>query len=267
VWDGVSQETDVNGQYDLLRTFITEGVDGLVYAATDAKVLAQVTQDALDNGITVVNIDSGTDPQPKEVPVMATDNVSAAENVPKLLSEELAKQGKDGGNIAFIPFQPGTGTNDQRKEGFNTGLKDYPNLKVVAEQSSQSDYVQGLQVTENILTANPNLDGIFAANEPGVLGAAEGLRRPGEAGKIVLVGWDGSPLEEQELREGVISALVVQNPFQMGYEGVEAAVKKIRENAEIEGKNTSVTLVTNDNVDDPKVQAVLHPSCENPPTS
>jgi ribose transport system substrate-binding protein len=266
VWDGVSQETDVTGQYDLLRTFITQGVDGIVYAATDAKVLGQVTQAALDNGITVVNIDSGTDPQPKEVPIMATDNVSAAENVPKLLSDELAKQGKNGGKIAFIPFQPGTGTNDQRKEGFNKSLSDYPNLNVVAEQSSQSDYIQGLQVTENILTANPDLDGIFAANEPGVLGAAEGLRRPGEAGKIVLVGWDGSPLEEQELREGVINALVVQNPFQMGYEGVEAAVSKIRDNSEVKSQNTSVTLVTRDNVDDPEVQSVLHPSCDNPPT-
>jgi ribose transport system substrate-binding protein len=265
VWDGVSQETDVNGQYDLLRTFITQGVDGIVYAATDAKVLGQVTQTALDNGITVVNIDSGTDPQPSDVPVMATDNVSAAENVPKLLSDQLGKQGKDGGKVAFIPFQPGTGTNDQRKEGFNEGLKGYPELKVVAEQSSQSDYVLGLQVTENVLTANPELDAIFAANEPGVLGAAEGLRRPGEAGRIVLVGWDGSPLEEQELREGVINALVVQNPFEMGYEGVETAVRKIRENAEVESQNTSVTPITKDNVDEPEVQAVLHPSCDNPP--
>lgn len=265
VWDGVSQETDVNGQYDLLRTYITQGVDGIVYAATDAKVLGQVTQQALDNGITVVNIDSGTDPQPPDVPVMATDNVSAAVNVPKLLSDELAKQGKDGGKIAFIPFQPGTGTNDQRKEGFNESLKDYPELNVVAEQSSQSDYVQGLQVTENVLTANPDLDGIFAANEPGVLGAAEGLRRPDEAGNVILVGWDGSPLEEQELREGIIKALVVQNPFEMGYEGVETAVKKIRENAEAESQHTSVTLINNDNVDEPEVQAVLHPSCDNPP--
>jgi ribose transport system substrate-binding protein len=213
----------------------------------------------------VVNIDSGTDPQPSEVPVMATDNVSAAENVPKLLSDELGKQGKNGGKVAFIPFQPGTGTNDQRKEGFNEGLKDYPELNVVAEQSSQSDYVLGLQVTENVLTANPDLDALFAANEPGVLGAAEGLRRPGEAGRIVLVGWDGSPLEEQELREGVINALVVQNPFEMGYEGVNTAVRKIRENAEVESQNTSVTLITKDNVDEPEVQAVLHPSCDNPP--
>ncbi|MDQ3910499.1 MAG: substrate-binding domain-containing protein [Actinomycetota bacterium] len=107
---------------------------------------------------------------------------------------------------------------------------------------------------------------MFAANEPGVLGAAEGLRRPGETGRIVLIGWDGSPLEEQELREGVINALVVQNPFEMGYRGVEAAVQKIRGNAEVEGQNTSVTLVTRDNVDDPEVQSVLHPSCDNPPT-
>lgn len=182
---------------------------------------------------------------------MATDNVSAAENVPRLLSEELAKQGKDGGKIAFIPFQPGTGTNDQRKEGFNKSLQDYPELEVVAEQSSQSDYVVGLQVTENILTANPDLDGVFAANEPGVLGAAEGLRRPGEAGRIVLVGWDGSPLEEQNLRDGIINALVVQNPFEMGYKGVETAVQKIRENAEVESQNTSVNLVTRYNVDEP----------------
>src|ERR671927_262449 len=212
VWDGVSQETDVNGQYDLLRTFITEGVDGLVYAATDAKVLAQVTQDALDNGITVVNIDSGTDPQPPEVPVMATDNVSAAENVPKLLSDELGKQGKDGGKIAFIPFQPGTGTNDQRKEGFNKSLQDYPELKVVAEQSSQSDYVLGLQVTENVLTANPDLDGIFAANEPGVVGATNALTQAGKAGKIKLIGWDASPDEVNGVTSGSITALVVQNP-------------------------------------------------------
>jgi ribose transport system substrate-binding protein len=82
----------------------------------------------------------------------------------------------------------------------------------------------------------------------------------------LLLGGSSSPLEEQELREGVINALVVQNPFEMGYKGVETAVQKIRENAGVESQNTSVTLVTRDNVDDPRVQSVLHPSCDNPPT-
>ena len=103
-WDGVTDERDVNGQVNLLQNFTQQGVDGLVYAATDAKVLADVSQQALDQGVTVVNIDSGTDPQPKQVPVFATDNVAAAEKVPGLISEALKEKGKDGGKVAFIPF-------------------------------------------------------------------------------------------------------------------------------------------------------------------
>ena len=61
-WDGVTAETNVSGQVDLLTNFITQGVDGLVYAATDAKVLYDVTKNAKDNGVTVVNVDSGTKP-------------------------------------------------------------------------------------------------------------------------------------------------------------------------------------------------------------
>src|SRR5829696_8223611 len=184
-WDGVTAETDVNGQVNLLQNFIQQGVDGLVYAATDAKVLYQVTKSAKQQNVTVVNIDSGTDPQPDDVPVFATDNVAAAKKVPDLIAEELGEQG---GKIAFIPFQQGTVTNEQREEGFKEGLKDHPELELVAEQSSQSDYNVALRVTEDILTANPDLNAIFAANEPGVLGAAEAVRQAGKAGEVVIVG-------------------------------------------------------------------------------
>jgi ribose transport system substrate-binding protein len=261
-WDGVTAETDVNGQVNLLQNFITQGVDGLVYAATDAKVLSKVTQSAKQQGVTVVNIDSGTDPQPPDVPVFATDNVAAAEQVPELISKEL---GKEGGEVAFIPFQQGTLTNEQREEGFKKGMKQHPELELVAEQSSQSNYNTALQVTEDILTANPDLDAIFAANEPGVLGAAEAVRQAGKAGEIVIIGWDASPEEIQGVEDGVISALVVQNPFRMGYDGTNAAIKIIREGAKVESEDTGSTIVTKDNLQDPKVQSVLNPSCENPP--
>lgn len=262
-WDGVTQETDVTGQVNLLQNFVTQGVDGLVYAATDAQVLGDVTQSALNDDVTVVNIDSGTEPQPEEVPVFATDNVAAAEQVPDLLAEEL---GEEGGEIAFIPFQRGTVTNEERAEGFKRGLEDHPELELVAEQSSQSDYNTALRVTEDILTANPDLDGIFAANEPGVLGAAEAVRNAGRAGEIVIVGWDASEDEIAGVRDGTISALVVQNPFRMGYDGVNAAVDKIRDGADIQDGDTGATIVTQENIDDEEVQAVLDPSCENPPT-
>ncbi|BBL80682.1 ABC transporter substrate-binding protein [Rubrobacter xylanophilus] len=261
-WDGVAQETDVTGQVNLLQNFITQGVDGLVYAATDARVLHDVTRQALDQGITVVNIDSGTDPQPENVPVFATDNVAAAERATEYLVEQL---GPDGGKVAFIPFQPGTATNDTRTQGFKNVLEENPQVELVAEQSSESNYNRALQVTEDILTAHPDLDAIYAANEPGVLGAAEAVRSAGKAGEIIIVGWDTAPDELKAVREGVVSALIAQNPFRMGYDGVNAAVRMIRTGEQVEGGDTGAILVTKENIDDPEVQRVLKPSCENPP--
>lgn len=260
-WDGVTAETNVSGQVDLLTNFITQGVDGLVYAATDAKVLADVSQNALDQGLTVVNIDSGTDPQPEQVPVVATDNVAAAEQATEYLIEELGGEGE----VAFIPFQPGTATNDTRTEGFKNVLEENPDVELVAEQSSESDQNVALQVTEDILTANPNLDAIYAANEPGVLGAAEAVRRAGKAGEIIIVGWDTAPDEVAAVEEGVVSALIAQNPFRMGYDGVNLAVNAIRGEGELQDIDTGATLVTQDNLEDPEVQAVLDPTCENKP--
>jgi ribose transport system substrate-binding protein len=260
-WDGVTAETNVSGQVDLLTNFATQGVDGMVYAATDAKVLADVSQNALDQGVTVVNIDSGTDPQPKQVPVVATDNVTAAEEATEYLIEEMGGEGE----VAFIPFQPGTATNDTRTEGFKNVLEENPDVELVAEQSSESDQNVALQVTEDILTANPNLDAIYAANEPGVLGAAEAVRRAGKAGDITIVGWDTAPDEVKSVEDGIVSALVAQNPFRMGYDGTNMAVDAIRSDAQLQDIDTGSTLVTQDNLDDPDVQAVLDPTCQNKP--
>ena len=261
-WDGVTAETDVTGQVNLLQNFLTRQVDGLVYAATDAKVLAQVTQDAQSRNVPVINIDSGTNPQPDNVPVFATDNIVAARKAADLLAEAL---GPGDHQVAFIPFQPGTVTNDQRTTGFKEGLARHPNLKLVAEQSSNSDPITALSVTENILTANPDLDGIFAANEPGVVGATNALNQAGKAGKIKLIGWDASPDEVAGLTSGAITALVVQNPFRMGFDSVNAMVKTVRTGQVASSKDTGVTFVTQQNINDPQVQAILQPSCDNPP--
>jgi ribose transport system substrate-binding protein len=262
-WDGVNAETDVSGQVDLLQNFLSSGVNGLVYAATDAKTLYNVTKSAIDKKTPVVNIDSGTNPQPASVPVFATDNVAAAQKVPDLIAKQL---GAKGGKVAFIPFQAGTVTNDQRTQGFKEGLKKHPELKLVATQSSQSDVNTALRVTSDILTAHPDLNAIFAANEPGVVGAAQAVRQAGKAGKIVIVGWDAAPDEVKGVQNGEISALVVQNPFRMGFDAVNAIVKKIRQGTAPKSEDTGVTFVTKSNINDPKVKSLLKPSCSNPPT-
>lgn len=260
-WNGVTDETDVVGQIDMLQNYAARGLNGLVYAAADAQALAEVSQNAVKGGLKVVNFDSGTKPQPPQVPVVATDNVKAAQQVADLMAKAVGPQG---GEIAFIRFHQGSQTDTQREQGFLDGLKRHPELKLVATQSSQSDATVGLAVTENILTAHPNLKGIFGANESGVVGAVEALRRAGKAHKVAVVGWDASPDEIDSLRLGIVSALVAQNPFRMGFQGVQDAVAMIRDRAQPKSIDTGAVYATRENMDSPQVHAILFPRCGDP---
>jgi len=107
--------------------------------------------------------------------------------------------------------------------------------------------------------ANPDLAGIFAANEPGAVGAATVLEQRGLAGKVKLVAFDAAQPEIEALRRGTIQALIVQNPFKMGYEGVKLAVQAVRgDRASIPKRvDTGVTVVTKENIDSPEVQELL----------
>jgi ribose transport system substrate-binding protein len=260
-WNGVSAETDVTGQVSMLNGYIDRGVDGLVYAATDVKALLPVTARAQSAHMPVYNIDSGTTPQ--QVPLFATDNLKGARDVAALMGTYL----KGHGNVAIIEFQPGTMTDNQRKQGFVQGLTQYPGMHLVADQPDQSDASRALTVTNNILTAHPNLNGIFGSNEPSVIGASQAVRQRHLSGKIVMVGWDAAPDEVAALQSGEISALIVQNPFRMGFDSVIAMTEHIRKGVSVSNEDTGVYVVTKQNMNQPQYKAILAPSCANPPIS
>ncbi|MGH3436586.1 MAG: ABC transporter substrate-binding protein [Sciscionella sp.] len=258
-WNGVSAETDITGQINLLNGYIDRGVDSLVYAATDAKALIPVTKRAQQAKIPVYNIDSGTTPQ--DVPLFATDNIKGATQVAQLMNKYLHGKGK----VALLEFQPGSMTDNQRKQGFVEGLKKYPGLKLATDQADHSDANQALNVTNNILTAHPDLNGIFGSNEPSVIGASQAVKQRGLKGKVVIVGWDAAPDEVSGLKSGEISALIVQNPFRMGFDSVVASVEHIRKNVKVGKEDTGVYVVTKDNMNQKQFKAILAPTCSNPP--
>ena len=258
-WNGVAAETDVTGQVSMLNGYIDRGVDGMVYAATDVKALLPVTTRAQSVHLPVYNIDSGTTPQ--QVPLFATDNLKGANEVAALMNTYLKGHGK----VAIIEFQPGTMTDNQRKQGFVQGLTQYPGLQLVADQPDQSDATRALAVTNNILTAHPDLNGIFGSNEPSVVGAAQAVKQRHLSGKIVMVGWDAAPDEIAALQSGEISALIVQNPFRMGYDSVIAMTEHIRKGVAVGNEDTGVYVVTKQNMNQQQFKAILAPSCANPP--
>ncbi|MEO8973781.1 MAG: substrate-binding domain-containing protein [Ktedonobacteraceae bacterium] len=260
VWDGTTTETDVTGQITLLQNYITQKPNGIIYAATDAKALVQISTQATQQSIPVENIDSGTNPQPANVPLFATDNTASAAKAADLMGAALNGQGK----IAIIEFVKGSATNDQRVNGFKNELAaKYPNIQIVADQSSNSDFNMALSVTQDILSKYPHLDGIFGANDQSATGAAQAVSAAGLTGKVKIVGWDASPTEVKDLQAGTISDLVLQNPFKMGFDSVTAMVKQLRGGAKARTVDTGVTFVSSSNLNDANIQSALNPTCSN----
>jgi ribose transport system substrate-binding protein len=208
----------------------------------------------MDAKIPVVTIDSGVK---SDLPVslVATDNVAGA----KAAAETLAKLIGESGKVGLIPFVPGAATSEMREEGFKEGLKAYPNIELVATLYSMSDVAKGMDVTQDMLTAHPDLKGIFAANESGAIGAAQAIKAAGKTGEVKLVAFDASDEEIASLKGGAIQALVVQNPFKMGYMGVQAVVDAIHGKPVDKRIDTGVTVVTMENLNNPDIQKLLYP--------
>ncbi len=254
IWKGPPKETQVNRQRQIVETQITRGVDAIVLAASDKKALDAAVQDAKEQGIPVVTIDSGVS---SDTPIsfVATDNVEGGKKAAHKLAELIGEKGK----VGLIPFVEGSATSMARENGFKEGLKAYPEVELVATEYSNSQTEVALDKTQNMLTTHPDLNGIFAANLPGAVGAGRVLERQDRAGEIKLVGFDAGDQELQMLKKGIIQALIVQNPYQMGYKGVTMAVRHLNGESVPKRVDTGVTVVTKENLDDPEIQKILNP--------
>lgn len=254
LWKGPAQETDIAGQVNILQDFITQKVDAIVMAACDSRGLVETVKRAEAASIPVVTVDSGIDPDVSRC-FVATDNIAGAKIAAKTLAELVGGKGE----VGLIPFVPGAATSIMREKGFKEGIAELPDIRLVATLYSQSQVEKGRSVTEDMLTAHPNIKGIFACNESGAMGCARALESRGAAGKVKLVAFDGAPDEVAALKKGTIQALIVQNPFRMGHDGVAMAVKVLKAEKIPKRVDTGVTVITKDNLEEPKVQELLNP--------
>lgn len=218
LWDGPANETDYSRQLEIFDSMVNRHVDGIVVAAADRTTLNASLDRAAREKIPVVIFDSGVD-STRYVSFVATNNFEGGQMGARKLAQLL--NGK--GSVALIGNTPGSASTLERENGFKDVMaKEFPGIKLVAEQYSMSNRAKALSVTENILTANPQLDGIFASSEPSSVGASQAVKSRGLAGKLKLVAFDSSEGLIKDMNEGVIDALVVQDPFKIGYEAVKA---------------------------------------------
>lgn len=254
IWKGPSLETDIATQISIIEDNINKKVDAIVLAACDATALVPVLQKAAAAGIPVITIDSNVNSDLPES-FIATDNVAASNKAADVLSGLIGGRGK----IAMILFVPGSTTCITREKGFYQGLERHPDMDLVAVQYSQTEVATAMAVTEDIVTAHPDLAGIFAANESSTVGCANALRSRGLSGKIKVVGFDASPNEVEALEDGTVQALIVQNPYRMGYMGVKTAIDVLNGRAVEKRVDTGIYVVTRDNLNTPEIQNLLNP--------
>jgi ribose transport system substrate-binding protein len=256
---GAQSESDINGQISILENAVAGKPAAVVIAPTEFKALGAPIDKAAKS-VPIIGIDSSADSK-AFTSFLTTNNeqggVVAADGLAAAIK---AKTGKAAGDVALITSLPGVGSLDARAKGFKAELAaKYPDLKLVADKVADGQATTGLNITTDLLTANPNLVGIFASNLIMAQGAGQAIAENKAAGKVALVGFDSDDKTLGFLDDGTITALVVQDPYRMGYDGVKTALAASKGEKVEANVDTGANLVTKANESDPKIAALIHP--------
>src|SRR4051794_14369162 len=226
---GPTSETDVNQQVQLVENSISRGVDAIVLASNSSDALNSAIKRARSAGIKVITADTLVT-TPTEG-FIGTDNKKAGEQAGARMCQLVKAQGKDSGQVLIESSVAGIQTLKDRDAGFRAGLRACPNVTVANTRYNNNDLNTAASQVNDALTANPNLVGIFADNNTSGTGAARAIKDNKAAGRLPVVAFDTDPQENAALKDGSIDALVVQNPYFFGYQGVleagRAAVKTL----------------------------------------
>ncbi|HLX71266.1 MAG TPA: substrate-binding domain-containing protein [Verrucomicrobiae bacterium] len=252
-WNGPERETDRERQIQIIEDFIVQKVDGVVLAPLDRAALVPSVEKLASLKIPTVIIDSGIDTD-KYVTFAATDNyqggVLAARRMGKILN------GK--GNVIVLKYVPGSASTTDRENGFiETIQKEFPDIKVVDSKYGQDTVETALQAAEDLLTKNKDVQGFYACNAPTSVGALQALQSQHRS-EIKMVGFDAEKALLDGLKAGQIDALIVQNPYKMGYIGVKSVVAAIHGEKVDKKIDTGVAVVTKDSLNDPDTKALLN---------
>jgi len=230
-------------QANQLANAAATGAGAVIVNPTDSDAMASAVKQLTDAKIPVVAVDRAVN-NAEVSSYIASDNVGGGKQAAKALSEAINGEGE----ILVLQGKTGSSASRERGQGFEEGLKDSPNIKVVAKQTAEFERVKGLDVTTNLLQAHPNVKAIFAENDEMALGAIEALGD--KAGKdVIVVGFDGVEDALKAIKEGTMYASIAQQPADMAAQAVVEASKLLKGESATKEMQVDVVTVTKDNVD------------------
>jgi ribose transport system substrate-binding protein len=242
-------------QIPVLQAVAQKKPDAIVIDPTDATALAAPIAVVIAKGIPVMTTGNKVNSD-KVFTAIAASSIQGG----KLGAQELMRQKPEGGKVVFVHIKPGISSIDDREKGYRDAFEGRPDYKVLANLYAGNDSAtQAAGLVQAAITANPDLVAIFASNVITAEGAANAVKAAGKTGRIAVLGYDASPQEAAYLKDGTLTALVSQNPYQIGQLAVENTLKYIGGDRSIpKDQPLAPLVVTKNNLDEPASQTALY---------
>lgn len=260
IWKGPQKESDRAGQIKVVENFITQGVDGIALAPLDDKALVRSVTEAKNAGIKVAVWDSGLDESAGDAVISSvmTNNFAAGQDCGKRLAMLMNGSGK----VLMLRHAVNHDSTTKREEGFLDGIKKTaPGIELLSiDQRGGVSIDEAMKVSESLLNQfSDQVDGVFTPNESTTQGMLRALDQAGLAGKFPFVGFDTNEALLQGLKDKKVSALAVQDPFQMGYTAVRNIFNSIQQKPFEANVDTGAVLLDLENIDTEEVQKIINP--------
>lgn len=240
---GPTEETLYEDQVKMVEDLISSDVDGLVIAPSLPEAMLPALKKAEAAGIPVALADANVDEFDSRVTFIGTENYDAAFQGGEFVGELLS----DGDKVLIVRGQMGAKVHDERTDGFKAALED-KNIEFII-QDAQSDRVKAVNIVENSFTSDPEIKAVFATSDEMALGSFKGLANSDKT-DIPLIGFDGTPDGLQAVLDGKLIANIAQDPYNMGYLGVESVYKAIKNEDVEERIDSGAEVYTKDNVEE-----------------
>jgi ribose transport system substrate-binding protein len=255
---GPTSETDIDAQVRLVENSISRGAQAIVLASNSSTALNGVVDRAREAGISVITVDNAVTTASDGF--IGTDNIKAGQQAGERMCELLTGRGQADGKILHETSTSGQQVLIDRFEGFTAGLaRNCPRATVVQTSVNDNDLNKAVGQVNDALTAIPDLAGIFADNNTSGTGAAKAVAERGAADRLAVVAFDSDPAEVAAVRDGSLDAILVQNPFFFGYQGVVEAAMSVQGSTPPVRLDPGAVLIDGSSVDDPQFAQLLNP--------
>jgi ribose transport system substrate-binding protein len=242
-------------QIPILNAAIARKPDAILIAPTDKTALIAPIKNAINAGIPVATVDTFIT-KPLAFTNISSDNVAGGKQAAIALARSIGFKG----TVAAVSVQPGISTTDQRQQGFEQQIKTYKNIHYVGTQYDNDSATKAAQIMSGLLRRYSDLKGVFAMNVISGEGVTTATNEAGKSGKVKLVEFDAEPDQVKALKKGTIDALIAQDPYTIGYMGVQEAVKYVNGQKSGIAKHygTGEAIITRANVGQAKIKKFLY---------